>query len=190
MLKRFARHQRGTSATEFAMLAPVMVTLIAGSIEAAHFLMVKIALEGAVSTAAREAVARLDLSDDARDAQMRTRITALMAPHKPAPTKTITISTTVYRSFGNSYPEGYTDDNGNGLYDVGEPFQDRNKNGVRDSDVAVAGKMGDVGDVVAYHVVFPTAPYFTFLTPLFGREIPLTSSTVARNEPEKAVITP
>ena len=190
LLSRLRRDRRGTSATEFAILAPAMIILLAGSIEASHFVMVKVALEGSVSTAAREAVAKVNLSDEARDAQMRARITSLMAPHKPAPGKTISISTTVYRSFGNSYPEGYTDDNGNGLYDEGEPFDDRNKNGVRDTDVPVAGKMGDVGDVVAYHVVFPTAPYFAFLTPVFGKEIGLTSSTVARNEPEKAVVTP
>ena len=190
ILCRCGLDERGVSAVEFAMLAPAMIVLIAGAIEASHFMMVKISLEGAVSTAARESAAKLTLSDDARDAEMRARITSLMAPHKPAPGKDISISTTVYRSFGDSYPEAYEDLNGNGVYDVGEPFNDRDKSGFRSLDAPVTGKMGDVGDVIAYHVVHPTAPYFAFLVPLFGQQINLTVSTVVRNEPERGIVTP
>lgn len=185
-----ARCQKGVTVVEFAMLAPAMIVLIAGSIEAAHFLMVKIALEGALSTAARESIAKLNMTDDARDQAMRDRIGALMMPHHVAQGHNMVIETKVYRSFGSSYPEAFQDVNGNGAYDPGEPFDDRNRNGVRDTDAQVTGKMGGVGDVVSYRVTFPTAPYFNFLSPLFGSRIDLISTNVARNEPEAEAVIP
>lgn len=190
VLRRLRGARRGIAATEFALLAPAMILLITGTVEVAHYLMVKISLEGAVARAARESVARLDLGDDQRDAAMRARITDLMSPHLIAPGGALTIETTVYKSFGTAYPEAYEDLNDNGVYDEGEPFDDRNHNGKRDLDVPVAGKMGDVGDVVAYKVVFPVAPYFDFLKPVFGEKMDLSTYAVARNEPEKGAITP
>jgi len=187
-MKYLGEDEEGVAAIEFAMLAPVLILLLMGAIESSHYVMVKIALDGAVATAAREGVAQLNLSEDERDAKMRARIASLMSGHKPAPNETVTISTTVYRKFGDSYPEGFEDLNGNGVYDPSEPYDDRNRNGSRDTSSAVAGKMGDVGDVVAYRVVYPTAPYFDMMKPIFGDKIDLTTSTVARNEPERGVV--
>jgi hypothetical protein len=59
-------------------------------------------------------------------------------------------------------------------------------NGVRDVATPVAGKMGDVGDVVAYQVTYPVALYFPFLSPIFGETRDITTATVARNEPERS----
>ncbi len=181
------RDERGVTAVEFAMLAPVMILLITGSIEAGHYMMVKTALEGAVATASRESIANLVLDEDTRDGRMRARIKHLMSPYQTAPGHQISIETKVYREIGDSYPEAYEDLNDNGVYDEGEPFDDRNRNGVRDMNVPVEGRLGDVGDVIRYRVVYPTAPYFSLLTPIFGERIDLTTNIVSRNEPEKGV---
>jgi hypothetical protein len=188
MLAALFRNRRGSAIVEFAVLAPVMILLISGTIESAHIFMVKIALQGAVETAARESVVNLTISEDARDAKMRARIASLMSPHHVAPGGTLTIDTRVYRTLGSAYPEAFEDSNSNGTYDEGESFDDRNHNGVRDLATAVTGKMGDVGDVVAYEVTFPIVPYFSFLSPIFGEQLNLTTATVSRNEPEKGVV--
>lgn len=189
----FRSNQRGVTTVEFAILAPVMITLITGSIELGHLYMVQTSLDGAVSIASRDSAAQMTLSDDERDAAMRARITTIMSPYKPAPGQALEIDTKVYRTIGNSYPEGYQDLNGNGQYDGpvdgvdGEPFEDRNKNGVRDLAAAVTGKMGSEGDVISYNVSFPAPLYFPFLSSMFGGDYKiLRTTTIWRNEPQRA----
>lgn len=186
MLSALRRDRRGVAATEFAVLAPVMILLITATVEAAHIQMVQTSLEGAVATAARESVARMSLSDDERDTLMRERISTLMSSIPVASGRSLEISTQAYRTMGSAYPEAFEDANGNEVYDEGELFTDRNHNGVRDVATPVAGKMGDVGDVVAYQVTYPVALYFPFLSPIFGETRDITTATVARNEPERS----
>lgn len=186
-MRKFWREEQGVAAIEFAMLSPVMILLLMGAIESAHFVMVKSALDGAVATAARESVAQLNLTEDERDAKMRNRITALMSGYRPAPDRTVTIETTVYRKIGDSSPEPFEDLNRNGVWDSSEPYVDRNRNGTRDLAAPVTGKMGGVGDVVGYSVTYPTAPYFAMLAPIFGDWMDLKTSTISRNEPERGV---
>lgn len=185
MFRKLRSDARGVSAVEFAMLAPVMIMLITGTIEAGHYMMVKTALEGAVNTAARDSIARLTLDQDSRDARMRARIADLMSPYQTAEGHSLSIATTVYKTVGDSYPEAYEDLNENGVYDEGEPFHDRNGNGVRDNSVPVEGKLGDVGDVVRFTVVYPIEPYFALMRPIFGGRMDMKTSIVTRNEPEK-----
>lgn len=190
MIRRFAsfrRDRRGIAAVEFAILAPVMILLIAGSIEAGHLFMVRNTLEGAVSQAAREAMANLELEEDVRDEMLRTRIGEIMGAYRTADGRELTIDTIVYRDFSSAYPEAFEDVNGNGVYDEGEPFEDRNRNGRHDPATPVPGKLGGPGDVVAYTAVFPARLYFDFLGDIFVRDgLPLTASTVMRNEPVAA----
>lgn len=190
MIRNILRDVRGVAAIEFAILAPVMIMMITCTIEAAHLLTVRISLEGAVAEAAREASVKLDLSEDERDEAMRQYILQRMVAFPLHEDRTVEIATTVYRTFGSTHPEGYTDANGNGHYDPpsgsvpGETFNDRNGNGVRDLAVPVEGKMGGPGDVVSYTARFPAALYFRFLDDVFGSDgFPLSASTVVRNEP-------
>lgn len=191
-LGRLRRDRHGVAAIEFAMISPVLLVLTFGSIEIAHMLNVQVTLDGAVAEAARQAAVRLNDSEDDRDAVMRRYITHYMSAHPMAAGGQVTISTTVYRTFGSSYPEGYTDSNENGRYDgpspgvAGEPFQDRNRNGVRDLAVPVTGKLGGPGDVVSYTAEYPSALYFDFFTVITGSTgFTLKATTVLRNEPVK-----
>jgi Flp pilus assembly pilin Flp len=182
------RARDGVAAVEFAMLAPAMFVLLMGTIEAAHFLMVQTALEGAVSRAARENSVDLTSSDEERDTAMRARIAEIMGNFAVADGEQLEIDTRVYSNFGTARTEPFDDADGNGRWDEGEFFTDRNGNGVHDVETRKAGKMGEIGDVVAYSVTYPVDPIFAFLTPIFGGPLHLTSSTVARNEPEKSIL--
>lgn len=190
-LRTLLADRRGISAVEFAILAPVMILLTTATIEAAHLMMVRMTLEGAVGEAARTSMVSLHISEEDRDVSMRAMIGRRMASFQAHEGKSLSIATTVYRDFGSSHPEGYQDLNGNGRYDPpggsapGEPFDDRNRNGTRDVAAPVEGKLGGPGDVVSYTASYPAALYFGFLTPLFGAEegFLVTASAVLRNEP-------
>lgn len=190
-LHRLVADKHGIAAVEFAVLAPVMALLIAGTVEAGQIMMIRTTLEGAVGEAARAAIADLALSDDDRDAAMRAYIGQRMTPYNMVEGGELEIETKVFRTFGSAYPEAYEDLNSNGRYDPptesfpGEPFDDRNRNATRDLAVPVEGKLGGPGDVVAYTAVFPARVYFGFLSGIFGKDGAFTvrASAVVRNEP-------
>jgi hypothetical protein len=171
---------------EFAIISPVMILLITGTVEAAHYLMVQVTLEGAVTHAARENSVALALDEETRDQAMRERITSAMSAYPSAYSGPMVIETKVFGSFEGVTAEAFEDINDNGVYDEGEPFSDRNGNGIRDQAAQISGTMGGVGDVVSYRVTYPVKPFFPFLKPIFGESMDITSSTVARNEPEKS----
>lgn len=190
---RLIRNRRGSTLVEFAMLAPVMIVLIAGSIEIGRLAMIQSSLEAAVGKAARDAMVDLKTSQDEREAKMIQSIKSLLAPYKTFPGRDIVIETKVYQDIGSSFPEAYEDLNENGSYDgpdgsfTGEPFDDRNRNGERDTATQLDSKLGDEGDVVSYTAHMPVDPAFDFLpfATNNGEPIILSSTVVMRNEPVK-----
>lgn len=191
ILRRLRADLRGAALVEFAFLAPVIILLLAGAVELGRLAMIKSSLEAAVATAARAALVDLEAAEEDRDEDLRERIAAHMSPFATFPGREMNIETKVYRSFGDSYPESYEDTNGNGRYDgpsgsfAGEPFEDRNRNGVRDLAIQKAGLLGGAGDVVLYKVDFPVALMFDFLAVSWLKTdgIELSSTVVVRNEP-------
>ncbi|NJC33462.1 Flp pilus assembly pilin Flp [Sphingomonas jejuensis] len=185
------RDRRGTTVIEFAVLAPVLILLIIGSIEMGHFVMVRSTLEGALGTAARKAMADLTATEEERDEQLRASVTRQMATFPTIDGEELEIETTVYAKFGDAYPESFEDTNENGQYDgpngtfPGESFDDRNRNGVRDMATQKDGLLGGPGDVVAYRAVFPAALFFKPLGEILGlgEGITMSADIVMRNEP-------
>lgn len=198
LLRRLRADTRGIAATEFAVLAPAMFAMIMGAIELAHIAVLRNTLEGAVGEAARVASVRLDQTEDEREATMVALIQQRMHDFPVVTGRTITIETKVYKSFGSSITEPYEDLNDNGHYDPpagvdpGEPFDDRNRNGVRDVAVQTEGKLGGVGDVVGYTANFPAKLYFSVLEKPFGATngIDIAASTMVRNEPAAQALLP
>lgn len=181
---------RGVTIVEFVIILPAMLSLICGAIEFGHMLFARVVLEGAVTEAARAATATLETKESERTAIMRASIAKSMSDFGTAPGKSIEIVTTVYRDFSTAFPETYTDANGNKQYDKGEPYVDRNRNGMWDNATQVAGNtLGGPGDVVSYTVRFPKRVLFGFVGTAIGYGagvIPVSASTVVRNE---AVVT-
>lgn len=185
-LRQLLRDRAGATISEFAILLPVMIYLICGAVELGHMIFARMVLEGSVTEAARLATASLETSEAQRATIMRNSITSAMGAFRTAPGKSITITTRVYRDFSSAYPEPFTDANGNGRYDLGETYIDRNKNGTRDDAVPIAGStLGGPGDVVSYTVQYPKRVLFTFVGSLMGNAtdtIRLNATTVVRNE--------
>lgn len=190
---RLICEDRGTTLVEFALLAPVLILLIAGGIELGRLALIKSTLETTTSSAARAILVDLEVSEDDRDRALRKMITDGIRPLGGFADDSVQIETKVYRSFGESYPESFSDLNGNGQYDGpngtfgGEPFDDRNRNGRFDLAVQREGKLGGAGDVVSYQVRLPVQLLFGFLARDWGMSdgIVLQSEIVLRNEPVK-----
>ncbi len=167
------------------MIAPVMLLLVCGTLEIGHMMMSRTVLEGAVTEAARLAVATQETSEAGREQVMRASITAAMKAFPLATNQSLTIRTVVYANFSTAYPEDYTDANGNGKYDLGEVYVDRNKNGVWDNATPIPGTMGGPGDVVSFTVLYPKRMMFDFILPSIGASrdrTVLSATTVVRNE--------
>ncbi|WP_293971829.1 TadE/TadG family type IV pilus assembly protein [Sphingomonas sp.] len=187
---RMGADERGATIVEFALILPVLLLLICGAIDLGFLYLAQTTLNGAIMQGAQVASSSMERTEAQRLASLRGGITASMASFSA---ETPTIDAHVYRNFGESFPEDYTDTNHNGAYDgpsgsfPGEAFTDRNGNGHWDADVPVASGatvMGDVGDVVSYSASLPVRHLFGFLG--WGRStVNLKAYAVVRNEATK-----
>lgn len=196
LIRRMRRDRRGTTATEFAILCPILMLLICGGIEFGHFYMAWMTLEGATLEAARTVAVTQEKAVSERDTIMRTKIQSMMAFYPLEQGKSMDIQVKSYEDFSAAgTPEPYVDMNGNGAYDgpgttdplfPGEPFTDKNGNGIWDPTTFKSQTVGSIGEVVSYTVTYPAAYYFSFLAGTGVKGITLQTIATTRNEPVKS----
>jgi Flp pilus assembly pilin Flp len=139
------RDARGTTAVEFALVAPVMLMTIMGLFDMGHAQYTRALLEGAIDKASRAATIE-GSSTTSIDARVTTVVKQI------APSATLTFNRTTYSDFSDvGMPEDFDDVDKDGTCDNGEPFEDANGNGTYDLD---RGKTGNGGarDAVLYTV--------------------------------------
>jgi Flp pilus assembly protein TadG len=175
--------KRGAALVEFAFALPIVIIVLAGTLDLGLVLFADILLEGAVRDTSRLGITGYAPTSESRDNMilkaLKSDTLGLIDTNKAV------ITHKVYDSFADiGKPEPYTDENGNGSYDVGEPYNDVNGNGKWDSDMGVAG-LGGSGDIVLYTVTYDWTTWTHLVAPLFGKDgkITLTASTAVRNEP-------
>ena len=153
-LRRLAVAQDGAGAVEFALVAPVFLLLLLGIFDIGQMAYGKAILSGAVERAARDGT--LETVDTAAaDAKVRAAILPIL------PNATFSSSRRSYYDFADvSRPEKFTDLNGNGTCNAGEPFIDENRSGTWEADVGKTGN-GGAGDVVLYTVNVTYRPLFS-----------------------------
>lgn len=180
LLNRLRRDRDGVSVVEFAMIAPVLLTMLMGLLDLAFNMYTAQMLQGAIQNAARQSTLE---GAAGREAAIDATVTT--AVHAIAPNATLNFSRQSYSSFSEAgRPEDYEDQNGNGICDNGELFEDANGNGGWDSDTGTAG-FGGARDAVVYNVTvtyerpFPVAA----LIPGQGSTYTLNSTTILRNQP-------
>ncbi len=147
MMYRLALLQdnRGTSAVEFAMIAPVMLMTLFGMFDIGHAQYTRALLEGRIERASRAATI-----EGASTSSIDARLTA--AVKQVAPGATITFKRTSLTDFSDlGLPEDFDDINKDGLCNDNEPFEDSNGNNSYD---VVRGKSGNgaARDVILYQV--------------------------------------
>lgn len=178
-----AKNEAGISITEFGLIAPVVATMMLGTMDLGHTLYMRTVLDGAIQDIARDS----SLEDGgilAKQEIINARITQqIKRLNKDA---TVTIKRRYYRNFTNAYnadEEEYTDTNNDGECNNGEPYVDANLNDTWDSDGGDAGQGGakDVSIVtvtVSYARLFPMAS-------LAGlpENVTVAANTVLANQP-------
>lgn len=173
------RDTRGAAMVEFALIAPVLLTLLLGIFDLGYNIFTATQLEGAIHKAARDSsIEGAGSNEPAIDAKVRAAV------HEVAPNATVTFERRAYASFGEvSRPEDFTDVNEDGACNDGEPFEDVNGNGHWDEDRGKAG-FGGARDAVLY-VVNVSYPRAFPIAKLIGIPPVQTAQavTVLRNQP-------
>lgn len=191
-LQRLRTDARGATIIEFAIVAPVMLTMIMGLSELAYQGYAQAVLTGAIQKAGRDSTiqgnggqsAQIDAVVMAQLGQLRSGWTANCSSNPPANAPTYCSSRKSYASFLTVAPEPYTDANNNKQYDAAsECFTDLNGNGVWDVDPGVSGQ-GGANDVAVYSIV-ATYPRLFPVFKLIGLSnvVTLTGSTTMKNQP-------
>jgi Flp pilus assembly protein TadG len=183
-LSRILRDTSGVSITEFGLIAPVVVTLMMGAMDAGHTLYMGSLLDGSIQDLARSSALEdgsILAQQQAIDQKVRDQIQTL------AKDAVVTVKRRYYRNFTTAaaaVAEKFSDSGTmDGVCNNGEPFVDANLNGVWDSDGADSGQGGaqDVSVVtvnVTYTRLFPMAALIGLPT-----TVNLTGTTVLANQP-------
>ena len=179
LLKRLSGDTTGVTVVEFALIAPVLITLLMGIYDIGYQLYISSVLQGAIQKAGRDSTIEGAASTTtAIDLAVETQV------KKVVPTGTFTYSRKAYASFSDvARPEDFTDTNSNGKCDTGEPFEDVNGNGAWDTDRGKTGQ-GGAKDAVLYTVTVSYPRPMAMASLLgFSNTITLKTETVLRNQP-------
>jgi Flp pilus assembly protein TadG len=185
-LKALREDQRGTTILEFGLIAPSLIVMLMGALDFGHTLYMQGVLQGAVQKAARDSTLQQtagtnDTARNAIDTAVRNQVKTL---HKQA---TITITRRFYRTFSDAAAasaETFTDTDHDGICNHGEPFDDRNSNGVRDTDGADSVDHAGARDNVVYTVSISYPRMFPIDKLIGGNgTTSLTATTVLANQP-------
>lgn len=173
------RNTRGVAAVEFALIAPVILITLFGLFDLGYNVYTAELLQGAIQKTARDSTIE---GASIKTASLDQRVTDMV--HAIAPSADLSFERTAYSSFSDiGKPEDFTDVNGNGTCDAGEPYEDANGNGNWDKTQGTNGQ-GAARDAVLYQVTV-TYPRPFPVTAIFGMPDTFTMNarTVLRNQP-------
>jgi Flp pilus assembly protein TadG len=175
--------ERGSTVVEFAIIAPVMGLVLLGGFDVGHTLYMRAVLQGVLQKAARDSALESGSQQtqlDNIDKKIKSQVTAL------ANNGTIEIKRRYYRTFSDvaaARAEEWTDSNGNGKCDAGEPYTDSNLNSGWDADGGNGGQ-GGARDSTLYTVTISYPRFFPIYRMVGGSNTTrVTAATVLRNQP-------
>lgn len=178
-LRQLLQNKRGVTAVEFALVTPVFLLMLLGTLNLGQAIYLEGVFHGAVQDAGRDAGLESGAANLGEiDSLVMKRVSGL------APRGAIISSRKNYTTFNDvGTPEDFADANNNGTYDDNECFIDVNGNSTWDEDRAVAG-LGGADDVVVYTASLT----YNWLIPMGGflggaSTNTISASTVLRNQP-------
>lgn len=185
-LRRLLTGQDGSSIVEFAVISPVMFTLLMGGFDFGHNLYIQSVLQGAVNKAARDSSLETGTQEEKQE-KIDDRVQAqVLAVHPGAKIPDSAFTRSYFRSFTKAaapQSEEWADTNLNGECDNDENFTDDNNNGEFDEDGLAAGQ-GGTNDAVRYSATVRYTRLFPFPTIVgLEPEVVMTASTVIANQP-------
>jgi Flp pilus assembly protein TadG len=174
---RILRETEGATAVEFAMVAPVLLLTLLGLFDFGYNMYTNALLQGAIQEAARDSTIE-GATTGALDTQVKGVVFEIV------PNAAMRFDRKAYADFSNvGRPEDFTDVNGDGACNDGEPFEDANENGAWDSDQGKAGQ-GGARDAVLYTVTVSYPRAFP-VAGMIGlpQDVTTSATTVLRNQP-------
>ena len=176
-IAKLGQDRRGGAAVEFALIAPVVLTLLFGVYDLGFTLYVNSMLQGSIQQAGRNSTI-----EGATTASMDQIVTNAVRSVMPA--ANLSFTRKAYVSFSNvSTPEDFIDVNNNHVCDNGEAYVDSNGNGSWDADRGTVGN-GGARDAVLYTVTVTYPRPFAMAGLLgFSNTVTMTTQTVLRNQP-------
>lgn len=178
LLARLRGDRRGVTVVEFAIVVPVMMTLLLGLSDLLYQAYVQSILDGAMIKAGRDSALESNAQDQAAlDGKVKAMVSLL------GPNMTFTPERRSYAAFALVKPEAFTDTNRNGRRDAGECFDDVNGNKLWDSDPGRAAQ-GGANDVTRYTMTVEYPRLFP-ISALFGWSATnkVTATTLLKNQP-------
>ena len=179
LLVRLARNEDGVTIVEFAFVAPIFLVILLGIFDFGFQIYGQAVLTGSMQTAARKSTLEPGgLTSEEIDELVQNSMNFV------SPWSEMEFTRSNYRDYDDvRQAESFSDENGDGECNDGEPFEDVNGNRTFDTDRGVAG-LGGADDVVLYEArakydrVFP---FWKFIG--VEQEVELYSATVLRNQP-------
>jgi len=190
LVRRLRGDRRGATLVEFAIIAPVMMTLLSGMCELAYQGYLESVLTGAIQKAGRDSTIQgngsqtdqIDSAVIAQLGQLASGWTQNCSDTPPANLRTYCSTRKSYANFMDVGPESYVDSNNNGQYDAAsECFTDVNNNNIWDTGITGQGGANDVAVYsirITYPRLFPVAALIGMT-----RTATLTGSTTLKNQP-------
>ena len=184
MTTKFSSNEDGVSILEFALIAPLVMAMMLGTLDIGHSLFVRATLDGAVQDAARSSSLEGATSEKQQhliDERVASTIREL------APDAKVTVSRRYYKTFSTAALARAEDvieqSPGNLKCDRGESFMDANGNGVWDADGGSDGQ-GGARDIViitfkvSYPRLFPMAALLGW-----SANVEMQSESILANQP-------
>lgn len=176
---RLRKDEKGNTVVEFAMVAPVFIVMLIGVFDVAHTLYTSSVLQGVMQKAGRDFTLENSGSNKTTLESYVTDQVNIIAP-----SATVTFNQKAYFDFGDvEQEEIFDDENGDGVCNANEAFEDANDNGQWDADRGQSGN-GGARDAVLFTATM-TYPRLFPMAELIGlpENVELSSSTVLRNQP-------
>lgn len=180
LLHRLRRDARGVTVVEFALVVPVLAVLMLGMFDLMYQRYVQTILDGAMVKAGRDSSVETSASEKVGE-QLDATVEA--AVRKVAVDATFRSERRSYNSFAVVKPEPFRDNDGDGIRDKGECYDDINGNGRWDADPGIKSQ-GGANDVTRY-TVWATYPRLFAVSALVGGNgtNTVSSTTLLKNQP-------
>ncbi len=157
-LKRpWLKKDNGSAAIEFAFVAPIFITLLIGMFETGTMLIIQNSLDAAAREASRFGMTGGSTGNFSRKDSIYKKVQDVASAYSGGIVnpKLLKVAVVAYDSLDSmEKPEPYVDANENGLYDVGEYFEDLNNTGSWEEDQGESNSFGLKGEAVLYTVSY------------------------------------
>jgi hypothetical protein len=180
LFKTISKSETGIAAVEFAVIAPVFLSLVFGAMELGYEAMIRGTAQGAMQEAAREGTLQ-NATAAAIELQARDRLAGMVPPSG------ISVSAKNFRKLSHSSTaEKITKDVSplGGPPGAGDCFEDMQTNGVYDANMSGLNGLGEADDMIrvtmniTFNRLTPVAPLFGL-----GSYKTMSISTVTQREP-------